>query len=415
MRNHLQALLLLGLLVGCARAETLAIVGGDIYPISDPVIRGGVLILENGKIARLGIGLAVPEGATVIDAKGKCVLPGLVAMQLSGVTGGAASTVAGSFDPYGQSVGFALASGITAGYVSGGDGGGGGGRFGRRGGRGVSTTNAVLKMAEGALDGYCLREPAMATISWTYASGSDKAELRRSLREAAAYLRDKAQFERDKAAGKKVEEPKEPRDAATSLQLLRGEIPARVAASSAGEILQALELHREFGIHLVLEGVLEGWLVAADIAAADADAIVTPRALREVDEALNRGSGSRNELAAILRHAGVHVAILPGSAGFSTGGDFGGDLFTLPFEAAHAVGGGLDEASALAAITLEPARMLGVADRVGSLEPGKDADVIVMNGHPLDYRALVDVTIVDGKVRYERSKMPWFSNIGAED
>lgn len=116
----------------------------------------------------------------------------------------------------------------------------------------------------------------------------------------------------------------------------------------------------------------------------------------------------------MLARAGVRIAIVPQAAEFNTSGDFGGDLFTLPLEAAYAVGGGLDEQIALEAITINPAEMLGVADRVGSLQVGKDADIIILDGHPLHYRAFVETTIVNGKVLYEKSKSTFFSHVGQE-
>lgn len=384
------------------RAETLAITGGDVYTISDGTIRGGTVLIVDGKIAEVGTAVRVPEGAQVIDATGRTVMPGLVAARITGVTGGPGSSIAAAFDPYSTGVSFALASGITAGYV-------------QVGGSGpVNGSTAVLKMAEGCIEGVVLREPAGYEVTYSTSSPAGKASLRRDLTEAAEYVRKKAQFDRDAAAGKKGEEPKPPRGAGPLLQLLSGEQPARVRASSASDILSALELSRDFGVHLILERVVEGWTVAQDIARYDADVIVTPRDMQTRDEWRNAPSGSSKEQSAILGRAGIHLAILPGSAGFSTGGDFGDDLFTLPLEAAWAVGGGLGEAAALEAITLGPARMLGVADRIGSLEVGKDGDVIILTGHPLHFRSLVDVTVVNGKVLYERSKSPYFAHIGAK-
>jgi len=387
------------------RAGVVAIRGGDLYTITDGVMRGGTLLIEDGKITKVGTAVLVPEGAQVIDATGKVVMPGLIAARMDGAIGGSGSTVAGGVDPYNASISFALASGITAGYVQTGTA--------RPASDGIR--NAVIKMAEGDLESIVVREPADVNVAYEVSSPSAKAQLRRSLTEAADFLRLKTQFDRDTAAGKKPEEPKEPRGAGPALQLLRGELPARISASSATDILCALELARDFGIHLILEDTIEGWIVAQDIARYDADVIMTPRAMQEGDDRLNAPSGSSKEQAAILRRAGIHLAIVPSGTGFSTGGDFGNDLFTLPLEAAWAVGGGLDEESALASITIEPARMLGVADRMGSLEVGKDGDVIVLNGHPLHYSTLVDVTLVDGKVLYERSKSPYFSHMGAAE
>ena len=89
-------------------------------------------------------------------------------------------------------------------------------------------------------------------------------------------------------------------------------------------------------------------------------------------------------------------------------------MVTLNVDAAFAVGRGLDEATALESITLNPARALGVADRIGSIEPGKDADIIILDGDPLDFRTFVTLALVNGKVHYDKSKTPLFAAFGKQ-
>jgi len=382
----------------------LAIRGGDLFTITDGIIRGGTILIEDGRISRIGTDVEVPEGAEVIDATGKVVMPGLVAAQMStyaGLVNSSTKQVGDGLDPYSSAVSFALASGITAGFV----------KVGGPSQSSTGGTNAVIKMTEGDLDGMLIREPVAVNLTYSSSSPRLKAELRESLLRAAEYLREKDRYERDKAAEKKVEEPKEPSGSGTMLKLLRGELPARISASTANDILTALELADDFGIRLILEGVVEGWTVAREIAESDADVVISPRSMRGKNRDISTPSGSSKEQAAILREAGVRFAIVPVSTSFSTSGGFGGDLFTLPLEAAHAVGGGLDEQTALEAITIRPAEMLGVADRIGSLEEGKDADIIVLDAHPLHYSAFVELTLVNGKVLYDKAKSPYFSHI----
>lgn len=376
--------------------KIVAIRGGDLYTITSGVIRGGTILIQEGKISRLGTDVEVPEGAETIDATGKVVMPGLVAAELSGLVSGNTEKVSDALDPYHVVVSFALASGITAAYVE----------FGK--------PNAVVKMTEGDLDGMLMREPASVWVAFPNSSPRAKAILRQDLARAAKYLRDRAQYEKDKATGKKVEEPKPPSGSEQMLKLLRRELPARIPAATANDILAALELVDEFGIRIILEGVVEGWTVAEEIAKRDVDVIISPRQMRGADEDVAAPTGSSKEQAAILRNAGVRFAIVPVSARFSTGGGFGDDLFTLPLEAAHAVGGGLDEQTALEAITIAPAEMLGVGDRIGSLQEGKDADIIILDGHPLHYSTFVELTLVNGKVLYDKSKSTYFSHIRAE-
>jgi imidazolonepropionase-like amidohydrolase len=131
------------------------------------------------------------------------------------------------------------------------------------------------------------------------------------------------------------------------------------------------------------------------------------------NEDITAPSGSNLENGAILKQAGVRFAIIPPSTSFtsSTGGIAGRDLMTLPLEAAFAISGGLDEQTALEAITITPAQLLGIADRVGSLQPGKDADIIILDGNPFHYNTFVQTTIINGQVLYEKEKSTYFSHI----
>lgn len=382
--------------------ETLVIRGGDLYTITGGIIRNGSVLIEKGKIAALGARLVEPDGAQVIDAQGKVIMPGLVAASLGGlVRGSDKDKVADALDPYHVVVSFALASGITSAFV----------QIGGPDETGIGGTNAIIKMTEGDLEGMLVREPVAVNAAYTSASPRQRALFRASLRETREYLRKKEQYEKDKAAGKKVEEPKAPSDASTMQKLLSGELPAVIEAPDPNDILHILELVDEFGIRVILDAAHQAWTVAQEIAKRDVDAIITPRRKYGKDRYLDAPSGTSDAQPAILRQAGIRFAIVPQSASFGTWGGFGDDLFTLPLDAAYAVGGGLDEETALEAITIDPAEMFGVEDRIGSLQVGKDADIIILDGHPLHYSTLVDMTLANGKVLYDRSKVSYFSHI----
>jgi len=100
-----------------------------------------------------------------------------------------------------------------------------------------------------------------------------------------------------------------------------------------------------------------------------------------------------------------------GGAGLGTGGILGQDLHTVHIDAAYAVRGGLDNAKALRTITLDAAKTLGVDARIGSIEAGKDADILILDGDPLHYRTFVQTAIVNGKVVYEKDKEPFYRHI----
>jgi imidazolonepropionase-like amidohydrolase len=382
-----------------------AIVGGDVYTMTSGVIREGVVLVKGEKIYRVGEDLPLPPGAKVINAKGKYVLPGFVAVEAQGSwigNVGGPGRLADSLDPFAQSVSLALAAGITTVGVSLSSG---------SADNPVGTQTAALKMTEGSLDGMLLKEPAFVNLNYSGASLVGRYNLKQRLRQAQQYVRALADYERDKAAGKKVSEPRQPAGVAELLPLVRRELPARITAVRTEEILAALELVDEFNLRLVLVFPVEGWVVADEISRRSVPVIITPRDKLRPNEDLAAPSGSTIELAKRLRKAGVKFAILPPDLGFSTGGIAGRDLLTLPLEAAFAVRGGLDEETALQSITLHAAQILGVEDRVGSIQEGKDADLIILDGHPFDYKTFVETTIINGKVLYEKDKAPYFSHI----
>ena len=200
------------------------------------------------------------------------------------------------------------------------------------------------------------------------------------------------------------------------LAALRREIPVRVPAMRKDEILDALRLAEAHGVRLVLEDALEAWLVPERIARLGATAILTPRD-KYRDPRIEEPHGGNIAVAAVLEKAGARFCLLPpggpGEAGngLRMGGLAGRDLMNLPIEGAFAVRGGASEGAVLRAMTLGGAETLGVADRIGSIDPGKDADLIVLDGDPFHYRTVVDMALIEGKVLYERSKSALFRDL----
>jgi imidazolonepropionase-like amidohydrolase len=134
------------------------------------------------------------------------------------------------------------------------------------------------------------------------------------------------------------------------------------------------------------------------------------------DPARPNTTGSNIAMAKILSDVGVPVAVHPpsgrfGGSGLGTGGIMGQDLNTPHVDAAFAVRGGLDNRKALRTITLDAAKMMGAERRIGSLEVGKDADVLILDGQPLHYRTFVETAIVNGKIVYEKDKEPFYRHI----
>jgi imidazolonepropionase-like amidohydrolase len=394
-----------------AQDKITAIQGGDLYTITSGIIRDGTLLIENGKISSIGQGIEIPKDAQVIDAKGKVILPGFVAAttRLAAMSRFRdINKIADSLDPFHYSVSLAAASGITTAFLT---------TalpryYGESGGRPdnpIGGTNAVAKMTYGELDNMLMREPVAETVNISGGQWLRKANFVLGLKKARAYLAKRAEYEKAKD-DKKVPEPAKPGDIDPYLRLLRRELPARVAVTTAPEIRAALELVDEFGIRMVLEGGVEAWIVAEEIAQREAYLVFTPREKQEPHKEISEPAGSNLEAPGILKKAGVKFAIVPVNPSFGSL-DAGRDLMALPMEAAAAVSGGLDEQTALEAITLTPAEILGVADRVGSLQVGKDADIVILDGHPFHYRSFVELTLINGKVVYDKKQSTYFSHV----
>jgi len=370
-----------------------AIRGGDLYTITSGIIKNGTILIEDGKISRIGQNIDIPKDAKVVDAGGKVVMPGLVAATAYGVAGyGGGGKIGDFLDPYNYRVSLALASGITTTFVS------------------TGGTNAVIKTTYGDLDNMLVKEPVVENVSFSRSQWLSKTDFIQNLRKAKTYLQKLDEYERAKDK-KKLQEPKKPSGTDKHIRLLKGEMPARLDASTASDILDILEVIDEFGMKVIIENAVEAWIVAEEIGKRDVALVITPRQKRRPNEDLSAPSGSTLENAAILKKAGVKFAIVPTSPSFATWGIAGRDLMTLPMEAAFAVGGGLDEQTALEAITITAAEILGVANRVGSLQVGKDADIIILDGHPFHHKTFVELTLINGKILYDKKKSPYFSHI----
>ena len=158
-------------------------------------------------------------------------------------------------------------------------------------------------------------------------------------------------------------------------------------------------------------GGQEAWACAGRLGRVNARLVITPRNKKWASDDLNRPSGWTIENAKTLWEHGVRFAILPGENSISLMGLAGRDLMTLPMEAAFAIRGGLQQDAALRAITIDAAEMLGIDHRLGSIEVGKDANIIVCDGDLFHYRSFVQWAIVDGKMMYDKQRSSYFAHI----
>ncbi len=376
--------------------DVLAIVGGEVHTGTGRVLRRGTVLCRDGKIEAVGVDLRIPEGANIVDATGKWVLPGFVAPQGNnfGIRRGRprkGEKFSQCLEADSTYCELALSAGITA-YVASG-----------RSRSPYSDTNAVVKPAYLAPELMIVKEPAALDVRWAGQSGMTRASLRETLASARKWIR----------GGKKGRQP----GSGTLIAALERKVPVRISASTKRDIRGALELAREYDLRLVLTNATEAWTMPEEIAAAGAIAIVQPRQRRWPRPGMEGESGSRIDAVATLEKAGASFCILPpggfggGGSGISLNGIAGRDLLTYPVEGAFAIRGGASRDAALRAITLTAAEAAGVEDRIGSLEAGKDADIVIYQGDPFDYRLMADVTIVSGRVLYEREKSTLFSHL----
>lgn len=400
MRVHLLFAAALVAAAPVAGAQTIAITGGKVYPVSGPPIERGTVLMRDGSIVAVGANVSIPADAQRIDATGKVVTPGLVnaATQLTLVEIGAVGStregqargkegIAAAYRPWeGLNPSSVLISparnaGVTTVLVA------------PSGGL-IAGQAGVVHLVPGTAADMLLRAPVAMVAALGPARGpnaSPRAEtimrLREILDDARVYRARRADFERAQtralAAGRL--------DLEAMLQVLDGRIPMLVEADKASDIEAAMKLAREYGFKLIILSGAEAWQVADKLVAAKIP--VLTGAMNNIPESFV-ALGQRQENAGILSRAGVQVSVI-GNAG---GGDEEAfNVRNVRFEAGNAVAYGMDWNAALRAITLTPAETFGIADRVGSLAAGKVADVVVWSGDPLEFASQPEHVFVRGQ------------------
>ncbi len=366
-----------------------AVVDAEVHTGTGSVLRGASVLAKDGKIKEIGYELDLPEGTEVLDARGMRVYPGLVAVDSAGLLG-TSRDFADSVDPFSQTMVLALASGITT----------------------CAQSSTALKLKRGEIDGVVLRDKYLVNQSWTGRNPSSKRGLREKLAAASTYLRKYRDWEEKVKEDKELKEPSRRGVDTTALKILKGEVLAQFSANDRSDLLGIARLAQEYGFRPVIEGCLEGWTVADELGRAGAFAIVTPRTRRDKSEQEARPGGSTIENAAILHAAGVQVAVVPGAKGITTlGGIAGRDIIHLPIEVGFALRGGLPERAGLDSMTVIPARILGIDHRVGTLEVGKDCDLIVTDGDILHYQTFVQYAVVEGVQVYDKEEELFYAHI----
>ncbi len=395
-RNHLyMTLALAGLVAAPAFADTYAITGGTVYTLgSAGKIEHGTVIIKDGKITAVGADVAVPADAKRIDATGKMVTPGIIdpesvfgldevdavyQTQDSSIT---STHFTASFDPTAginprsMVIPVNRVEGVTRAVIAPGN-------------------NSSILQGRGsviALDGvrgFVLKDPVALFVTLGEAgqktAGGARAgalmTLRESLQDAKDYAANRAAY--DKAARRTYSLSRE--DLEALQPAVKGEMLVVVQVDRASDIEAVLALAAEFKLRLVVSGGAEAWMVADDLAKARVPVILNPtRDLPEAFESL----GAEFQDAVKLQKAGVLIAFEVGDTHKSWNvRQYGG----------IAVSNGLPWLEAVKAMTVNPARIYGLDKGVGTLEAGKDADLVVWSGDPLELSTFADQVFIRGK------------------
>jgi hypothetical protein len=389
--------------------DIVLIEGGTVYTISRGIIHQGSVLIKDGKIQKVGQNIVPPENAFILKAENKWIMPGFVVAQSYPI--GMSSPVMNDRNPkllnylypYSDQLRFCLASGITAYspffFI---------GTAPMR--KNYSFVNAVIKPTYGRLEDMLVKEPAYLIIDIARLKPSEKDELRGFFQQARDHIAKEEEYESSKEL-KKDKPPVASPQIIHYVGVLKGALPVRFLADRKKEILKCLAFVDEFNVRAQIIGAGEGWLLPEEIGRRNISTILQPEAFLQPDPYEHPPNGSNIRNAVVQKESGIKFAVLNSFPYIYTGGMLGDDLFTFPLAGAYAIRGGLDEKDALKAITLWPAELLGISHRVGSIEEGKDADIIILDGNPFDYRTYVEYTIINGKILYDKSKSTLFKHI----
>ena len=380
----------------------LLIKNGYIKTMSGPDIPNGCILIENGKIVALGEDLAIPENAQVIDAGGRLVTPGCIdahchigldneAMGWEGMDYNEMidpitpqMRAIDSINPMDESLEYALRGGVTSACTGPGSANVVGGTF------------VAMKLAGKRVDNMIIRDPVAMKCAFgenpkrCYGQAGKKAPmtrmgtaalLRELLMKTKRYIEDK-ENDKNPAFNMKLE---------AMIPVLKKQIPLKAHAHRADDIFTSIRIAREFDLDITLDHCTDGALIADELAKEGLWAFIGP----------SLGSKTKIELSnksfttpGVLHEAGVPICIITDAPVIP--------LQYLPMCAGLAVNAGLDIEEAWKAITIHPATAIGIADRVGSLEAGKDADLVIWTADPLQtIGGEAYTTIVDGKIVYQ--------------
>ncbi len=385
--------------------RSFVVTGAHVFTISHGELRDATLVVEDGRFTRIEAGGSVPPGLPVMDVGGRVVMPGTIIarafpndwigdlkwqVQNDEITAPMVPEMNALYavDPWFPSYRLNTAMGVTAMQVT-------PGTQNLVGGNGV-----VVKTPGMDFERMVRREPSsmvMSLTSGTLRNWPDTAGAAPTLDAASRMIRDALSAARRYAE----ERPERAYDARHEalLPLLSREVPALIHADRVDEIREALAIAEDHDLRLVITGGVEAYRLAEELAEADAGVILGNSGSLASD-IRGGGPGWSVEGPAILARAGVRVAFF--GPGASRRAAPTGRLAGEPIlNSAWAFRNGVPEVEALRMATLNAAELLGVDERMGSIDVGKDADFVVLEGHPFDYRVVPSFVFVDGRLEVE--------------
>ena len=401
-----------------ALAQSLTAITGGRVLTGTSVIENGTVVIQNGRVVSVGTG-AAPTGARIIDARGKVVSPGFVAVdsglgasEISSVGGSddlsnGANSISASFDvsygldPWSFTLPVARLGGITRAIVVPSHAGGGGGGhahddsdFAGVGAAGLQSPGlfagqaAIIHLAAGTDILVKARVAMVAPFGEAGAGiaggarGAQFTQFKETLAEVRLYARNRAAYDRAGLRDLSLSRA----DLEALIPVANGTMPLIVTVRRAADIQQVLRLAREEGVKIILDGAEEGWLVADQIAAANVPVLLNP--ISNLPGNLETRA-SRMENAAALDAAGVMIAIKGNEGSIHRARE-------TRYNAGNAVSHGLPYDAAIEAITVNPARIFGMAGQFGELRAGAAADVVIWSGDPLEPLSNAETIFIGG-------------------
>lgn len=379
-----------------------AITGGIVYTSEQETPQNASILISNGKIIAVDQNMAIPSEASIIDVSGKCITPGLIdchthlgiAEEAIGSAHLDKNEVNSPICPHlraldginPEDVGLldAVNAGITSVIVTPGS------------ENVIGGQSVAIKTVGTVVDHMVLREPTGVKIAFgenpikMYLSKGRAPSTRMTI---AAMIRE--QLIAAQAYDKKYQSGKTDRDLRMEalVQVLRRKIPLRAHAHAAEDIMTAIRIADEFNVLLTIEHATAGHKVAAELAKRNIPAVIGPSITARVKAELRDRTYCTPML---LQAAGVKIAITTDHPFLPIG--------ALRIEAILAIKEGLSRSNALKALTVNPAEIAGISDRVGSIKAGKDADMVIYDGDPFDITSKIEQVIVNGRFIYDQPR-----------